>query len=363
MAPKTLGLLPSAIAAATAALVTTQPEQTRKNMYLAITSLPTYLTTTAKHHTQNTTKHNNTNHHSKAVHSDDAPRDTKRPNKHIDVKHVTEPKSRVKLTLIGVDHTSSASATALNDCLEQRLARTASAAKLVALEAEPAMLQLCSAARHALGGLEPHEVRARGPQLVREAIFHHPLYRERARDAGADVTSAEQVRLHPLLERHLVRDGALWGREQAEAAEAAGRAGVDVICLGEDCERAEDAGGGVLGAASLEAACWLRARVLRPDFDAASCAREDAEAANRALLETDALAHARLVEQPDARMAGRLREVCAGLEAGDGVLVVVGARHVPGLAARLSSTTEVWSSTLRAVEWERPPHPPAADGT
>lgn len=315
----------SAIAAATAAFVLTQPEQTRRNVYLALTHLP-YLPTLC----YATTAHSNTD-----TSTPNKPQHRAR-NKTINVQHVTEPKSRVQITLFGVDHTSSASASALNDCLQQRLARTASAAKLVALEAEPAMLQLCSAARHALGGLEPHEVRTRGPQLVREAIFHHPLYRERARDAGADVTSAEQVRLHPLLERHLVRDGALWGREQAEAAEAAGRAGVDVICLGEDCERTEDAGGGLLGAASLEAACWLRARVLQPDFDAASCAREDAEAANRALLETDSLAHSRLVEQPDARMAGRLREACAGLECGDGVLVIVGARHVPGLASRLA---------------------------
>ena len=91
-------------------------------------------------------------------------------------------------------------------------------------------------------------------------------------------------------------------------------------------------------------ACWLRASALAPNgYDERSCDAEGVHAANAALRELLPAYHDFHVAAPDARWARRVRALCeevasgATLSTGPArVVVVVGARHLPGLQALLS---------------------------
>jgi pheromone shutdown protein TraB len=245
------------------------------------------------------------------------------------------PTGRVRLTLLGVSHTSDASTAEARSVVDGALARGALAA--VALESDDETLGLQRAAHMATAGFSPAAIRADGVAAVQRAVFEQPSVR--ARLAGLE--RPEQIRLSTEMQRGLAR-GHLFGREMAVAAEAAEQAGVPVVCVDltleekarryGDATRADAPTPAHALAAQLGQAVELRWRalahggVLRLD-DQLAAMRRFSPASYRAQ-----------VDERDVEMAGRVRSLCAALAPHDDaeVVVVCGAAHLAGLQARLA---------------------------
>ena len=280
------------------------------------------------------------------------------------------------IRLCGVCHVEPASALAVHDTI-LRHANAAGGVAAVALECDARTLELVRTARQALHGLSAERVRSEGVGLLREALFASPTVHEMAHAAGARLHSASQVGLPAPLSHHLERDGVVWSEEMATAATAATSVGARIVCLGEaptadgpptsDSTDAPQRGQpltddqrhpapsrapsrlGMLG-------CWLRAYALEPGLDERSCDLEGVAAANEAMRQMLPAEYRRHVTQRDDQMAARLRRLrdelahvplpepsVSALSARTPracIVVVVGARHVPGLQRRLLDGVE-----------------------
>ncbi len=220
----------------------------------------------------------------------------------------------------------------------------------MAVEPDAQTLELVMSGRRALSGLPREAVRAEGVGRLQRALFETPAVHELAREAGAQLTSASQVPVPPLIRSHLETDGVLWACEMGEAAAAAESIGARLVCLGR-APAAPPVHRPPRWRARLgEVAFWLRARALHPGFDDKSCDAAAVDAANTAFLELAPALHEAHVAAQDEHFATRLRELCDQLNAegsseasgGGGrapprvVVAVLGARHVPGVAQRLT---------------------------
>ena len=211
----------------------------------------------------------------------------------------------------------------------------------VALECDATTLQLLQVASAALDGVPVARVRANGPELVREALSRSDVVKELALQQGTRIPAPSSIGLPPVIGRHLSREGVLWSDEMRAAAAAADQVGARVICLGPIKDAVPPPPPGNIATVVGMAACWLRARALRPGLDERSCEPAGVAALNRALHELLPAMHRYHVSDPDALMAKKILSLCNELANPDSksprqtVVAVVGAQHVPGLEAGL----------------------------
>ena len=294
-----------------------------------------------------------------------------------------------RVLLCGTAHVNAASAAEVRRVIEH--CATSPGLRAAAVECDPQTLELICTANETLRGLSTERIRSEGEGLVRRALFNSATVQALARRAGKELANAEQLPLPPLLVRHLRQEGVLWSAEMAEAAAGAAAAGARVVCL-ESPPRPSTFS--LLSRLRADAGMWLRAHALAPGLDEyrcepcgpsvpcepcrpcvpstvprrlqlvssgrrcqshrpsvpvprLSCDEAMVNACNRASREMAPAWHRLHVDGPDRHMARRVRKLCAELDTSAGsttgdplavLVVVVGARHVPGIHAHLSGS-------------------------
>ena len=256
---------------------------------------------------------------------------------------VTVPMAAADVHLCGVCHVEPASAEAARRAVERHSATAAA----LAVECDATTLELISAARRALSDMPRASVKSAGLETVRAALFELPTVHELARRDGVALASPAEVPVPGMVVRHLKTDGVLWSCEMAEASAVAAERGVRTVCLGTGAKpgAAQQAAGApsFLGAA----AAWLHAHAaLGRGVDAKSCDEPSVVAANEGMRRYMPQQHEVHLRAPDAQMAATVHVLCR--EAADtapggsrpSVVVIVGARHVPGMRALLALDVE-----------------------
>lgn len=264
----------------------------------------------------------------------------------------------MRVTLLGVHHTSAASVDEAREVVSGAIERGSLA--VLALETDDETLLVQRAASTALAGLSDAAIRRDGVRAVQGALFDLPSVRSRL---GAALSSPEQIVLSADLKRGL-QAGRVHGREMAAAADLAERAAVRVVCIDSPpavkCARYEAAASldtptawSTL-AAHLGQACELRARAL---LRGGVLAIDDQLCALRRFMPATYRA---VVDERDVEMASRIHSLCAQLapppqtgmpnskgavgrdvsmsNASVEIVVLCGAAHLEGLEARLRTT-------------------------